>query len=180
MTTRYSLDKSKIKVLLLEGVHDNAYNYFIENGYTEIESLKEALSGDELIEKIQHVHIVGIRSRTELKKNLLDKANKLIAIGCFSIGTNQVDTPYAKSLGIPVFNAPFSNTRSVAEMVIAESIMLMRGIPEKNALAHQGKWLKSAKNSYEVRGKNLGIIGYGHIGTQVSILAESMGMNIFY
>jgi len=180
MTTRYSLDKSKIKVLLLEGVHDNAYNYFIENGYTEIESLKEALSGDELIEKIQHVHIVGIRSRTELKKNVLDKANKLMAIGCFSIGTNQVDTPYAKSLGIPVFNAPFSNTRSVAEMVIAESIMLMRGIPEKNALAHQGKWLKSAKNSYEVRGKSLGIIGYGHIGTQVSILAESMGMNIFY
>jgi D-3-phosphoglycerate dehydrogenase len=180
MTNRYSLDKSKIKVLLLEGVHENAYNYFIENGYTEIESLKEALTDNDLIEKIQHVHIVGIRSRTELKKNILDKANKLIAIGCFSIGTNQVDTHHAKLLGIPVFNAPFSNTRSVAEMVIAESIMLMRGIPEKNALAHQGKWQKSAKNSFEVRGKNMGIIGYGHIGSQVSILAESMGMNIFY
>jgi D-3-phosphoglycerate dehydrogenase len=180
MINRYSLDKSKIKVLLLEGVHENAYNYFIENGYTEIESLKEALTENDLIEKIQHVHIVGIRSRTELNKNILDKANKLIAIGCFSIGTNQVDTHHAKLLGIPVFNAPFSNTRSVAEMVIAESIMLMRGIPEKNALAHQGKWQKSAKNSFEVRGKNIGIIGYGHIGSQVSILAESMGMNIFY
>jgi D-3-phosphoglycerate dehydrogenase len=180
MTNRYSLDKSKIKVLLLEGVHENATNFFLENGYTDIESLKEALSEEELIDKIQHVHIVGIRSRTELKKTILDKANKLIAIGCFSIGTNQVDTQHAKLLGIPVFNAPFSNTRSVAEMVIAECIMLMRGIPEKNALAHQGKWLKSAKNSFEVRGKNLGIIGYGHIGTQVSILAESMGMNIYY
>jgi len=180
MTNRYSLDKSKIKVLLLEGVHENAYNYFIENGYTQIECLKEALSEGDLIEKLQNVHIVGIRSRTELKEHILDKANKLLAIGCFSIGTNQVDTHHAKLLGIPVFNAPFSNTRSVAEMVIAECILLMRGIPEKNALAHEGKWLKSAKNSFEVRGKNLGIIGYGHIGTQVSILAESMGMNIYY
>jgi D-3-phosphoglycerate dehydrogenase len=180
MTNRYSLDKSRIKVLLLEGVHENAYNYFVENGYTDIESFKEALSEEELIEKIQQVHIVGIRSRTELQKNILDKANKLISIGCFSIGTNQVDTHHSKMLGIPVFNAPFSNTRSVAELVIAECIMLMRGIPEKNALAHQGKWLKSAKNSFEVRGKNLGIIGYGHIGSQVSILAESMGMNIYY
>jgi D-3-phosphoglycerate dehydrogenase / 2-oxoglutarate reductase len=180
MINRYSLDKSKIKVLLLEGIHENAYNYFIENGYSDIENIKEALSEAELIEKIQQVHLIGIRSRTELKKNILDKANKLIAIGCFSIGTNQVDIHNAKLSGIPVFNAPFSNTRSVAEMVIAECIMLMRGIPEKNALAHQGKWIKSAKNSFEVRGKTLGIIGYGHIGTQVSILAESMGMNIYY
>jgi D-3-phosphoglycerate dehydrogenase / 2-oxoglutarate reductase len=180
MTNRYSLDKSKIKVLLLEGVHENAYNYFVENGYTDIESFKESFSESELIEKIQHVHIVGIRSRTEIKKHILDKANKLIAIGCFSIGTNQVDTQYSKMLGIPVFNAPFSNTRSVAEMVIAECIMLMRGIPEKNVFAHEGRWLKSSKNSFEVRGKNLGIIGYGHIGSQVSILAESMGMNIYY
>jgi D-3-phosphoglycerate dehydrogenase / 2-oxoglutarate reductase len=177
---KYSLDKSRIKVLLLEGVHENALRYFRENGYSEIESLKEALSDDELEKKLMQTHIVGIRSRTELRKEILRKAPKLIAIGCFSIGTNQVDTREAKFLGIPVFNAPFSNTRSVAELVIAECIMLMRGIPEKNALARRKIWMKSAKNSVEVRGKSLGIIGYGHIGSQVSILAESLGMNIFY
>jgi D-3-phosphoglycerate dehydrogenase / 2-oxoglutarate reductase len=177
---KYSLDRSKIKVLLLEGVHDNAVRYFKENGYSDIEYYKEALTDDELEEKLQQAHIVGIRSRTELRGNLLIKAPKLIAIGCFSIGTNQVDTTDAKMLGIPVFNAPFSNTRSVAELVIAECIMLMRDIPEKNALAHNKIWMKSLKNSVEVRGKTLGIIGYGHIGSQVSILAESLGMNIFY
>jgi D-3-phosphoglycerate dehydrogenase len=176
----YSLDKSKIKVLLLEGIHENAVRYFKENGYSDVESFKEALSATELEEKLQQAHIIGIRSRTELRKRLLNKAPKLIAIGCFSIGTNQVDVSDAKMLGIPVFNAPFSNTRSVAEMVIAECIMLMRGIPEKNAMAHNKIWMKSASNSVEVRGKILGIIGYGHIGSQVSILAESLGMNIFY
>lgn len=177
---KYSLDKSKIKVLLLEGVHENALRYFRENGYSEIESFKEALNDVELKEKLKQTHIVGIRSRTELRKSLLLKAPKLIAIGCFSIGTNQVDIQDAKMFGIPVFNAPFSNTRSVAELVIAEIIMLMRGIPEKNALARRKIWMKSAKNSVEVRGKSLGIIGYGHIGSQVSILAENLGMNIFY
>lgn len=177
---KYSLDKSKIKVLLLEGVHDNALEYFKENGYSDIECYKEALSDAELLSKLQKTHIIGIRSRQKLTRALLQKAPKLIAIGCFSIGTNQVDLMDAKMLGIPVFNAPFSNTRSVAELVIAECIMLMRGIPEKNALAHNRIWMKSARDSVEVRGKTLGIIGYGHIGSQVSILAESMGMDIVY
>jgi D-3-phosphoglycerate dehydrogenase len=177
---KYSLDKSKIKVLLLEGIHENAIRYFKENGYTDIECFKEALSVNELEEKLKHTHIIGIRSRTELRKSVLQKAPKLIAVGCFSIGTNQVDLRDAKMLGIPVFNAPFSNTRSVAELVIAECIMLIRGIPEKNALTHKKIWMKSVSNSVEARGKILGIIGYGHIGSQVSILAESLGMDIFY
>ena len=177
---KYSLDKSRIKVLLLEGIHENAIRCFKENGYSDIEYHNEALSGRELEEKLQQAHIVGIRSRTELRSDLLHKAPRLFTIGCFSIGTNQVDTQDAKMLGIPVFNAPFSNTRSVAELVIAECIMLMRGIPEKNALAHNRIWQKSVRNSVEIRGKNLGIIGYGHIGSQVSILAENLGMNVFY
>jgi D-3-phosphoglycerate dehydrogenase len=180
MMKKYSLDKSRIKVLLLEGVHDNAPDYFRENGYTDIECIKEALTDAELEAKLQQTHIIGIRSRTELYSDILKKAPKLIAIGCFSIGTNQVNVMAAKKLGIPVFNAPFSNTRSVAELVIAECIMLMRGIPEKNAMAHNKIWMKSARDSVEVRGKTLGIIGYGHIGSQVSILAESMGMDIVY
>jgi D-3-phosphoglycerate dehydrogenase len=177
---KYSLNKSKIKVLLLEGIHEKAIGYFMENGYTNIESYKESLSDNDLEDKIKHAHIIGIRSRTELRKKLLSRAPSLIAIGCFSIGTNQVDVLDAKMMGMPVFNAPFSNTRSVAELVIAECIMLMRGIPEKNALAHNKIWMKSVSNSVEVRGKTLGIIGYGHIGSQVSILAENLGMNIFY
>ncbi len=176
----FSLDKGKIKVLLLEGIHENARKFFLENGYTDIECLNGALSGEELVKKLETVHIIGIRSRTELRKELLHNASRLFAIGCFSIGTNQVDIQDAKMLGIPVFNAPFSNTRSVAELVIAEIIMLMRGIPEKNALAHQKIWMKSFNNSVEIRGKTLGIIGYGHIGSQVSILAESLGMKIVY
>jgi D-3-phosphoglycerate dehydrogenase / 2-oxoglutarate reductase len=177
---KFSLDKSRIKVLMLEGVHENAVSHFKENGYTNIECLKESLSGRDLDEKLHDVHIVGIRSRTELRKVNLARSPKLFAIGCFSIGTNQVDVQEAKMRGIPVFNAPFSNTRSVAEMVIAECIMLMRGIPERNALAHNRIWMKSLNNSVEVRGKVLGIIGYGHIGSQVSILAEAMGMKIYY
>jgi D-3-phosphoglycerate dehydrogenase len=177
---KYSFDKSKIKVLMLEGIHENAVRYFRENGYTDIECHREALSDKVLEEKVMQAHIIGIRSRTELRSSLLNKAPKLLAIGCFSIGTNQVDLYDAKMRGIPVFNAPFSNTRSVAELVIGECIMLLRGIPEKSALARKKVWMKSASNSVEVRGKTIGIIGYGHIGSQVSILAESLGMNIIY
>jgi len=180
MVKNYSLDKSKIKVLLLEGIHENAVSHFRENGYSDIEYIKEALSGHALAEKLKQTHIIGIRSRTELRNSLLLNAPKLFAVGCFSIGTNQVDLMDAKMQGIPVFNAPFSNTRSVAELVIAECIMLMRGIPERNALAHKKIWMKAINNSVEVRGKKLGVIGYGHIGSQVSILAEGLGMDVYY
>ena len=180
MIKKYSLEKEKIKVLLLEGIHNSATDFFRENGYTNIESINHALDDEALKAKIQNTNIIGIRSRTQLKMEVLNEARKLLAIGCFSIGTNQVDGQAAKLLGIPVFNAPFSNTRSVAELVIAEMILLLRDIPLKNAAAHRGKWLKSAANCYEVRDKNLGIIGYGHIGSQVSILAEAMGMNVYY
>ncbi len=180
MKRRVSLSKNQIRILLLEGVHSSAVNCFKEAGYSNIENLTTALSEEELHEKLKEVHIIGIRSRTQLTPSVLEKAGKLFAIGCFSIGTNQVDTQVAKLRGIPVFNAPFSNTRSVAELVIAEAIMLLREIPSKNAAAHRGEWLKSAGQSYEVRDKNLGIVGYGHIGSQVSVLAEAMGMNVYY
>ncbi len=180
MTKKLSFNKKDIKVLLLEGIHQSSVKYFSESGYTNVEYLKGALGEKELEEKIKNVHIIGIRSRTQLNPEILRNAKKLFAIGCFSIGTNQVDLAAAKNMGIPVFNAPFSNTRSVAELVIAEIIMLMREVPAKSAAAHRGEWLKLSSNSFEVRGKNLGIIGYGHIGSQVSILAEAMGMNVFY
>ena len=180
MYKEYSLEKDKIKVLLLEGIHDSATEYFRANGYSNIESFPNALDENLLKEKLKSVNIIGIRSRTQLTKEMLTHAGKLLAIGCFSIGTNQVDGHAARLMGIPVFNAPFSNTRSVAELVIAEAILLMRNIPIKNAAAHRGKWLKSAANCFEVRDKNLGIIGYGHIGSQVSILAEALGMNVYY
>ncbi len=175
-----SLPKEKIKILLLEGPHSNAVNHFNENQYTNIELIKHSLDEDELIEKIKNVHLLGIRSKTNITNNVLKHANKLIAIGCYSIGTNQVDLQSARLKGIPVFNAPFSNTRSVAELVIAECILLIRGVAEKNFAAHNGVWLKDASNAYEVRGKNLGIVGYGHIGSQVSILAEALGMNVYF
>jgi D-3-phosphoglycerate dehydrogenase len=180
MGPKYSLDKRKIKILLLEGIHDSAINFFHSHGYTNIETLPGSLDDASLKSKIREANIIGIRSRTEITADVLEFADKLIAIGCFSIGTNQVDGRAARLKGIPVFNAPFSNTRSVAELVMAEIILLMRDIPSRNAAAHRGKWMKSAVNSFEVRGKNLGIIGYGHIGSQVSILAESMGMNVYY
>ena len=180
MEKKYSFDKKNIKVLLLEGIHQSAVTLFHQSGYTNVEYLKTALDNDELLARIADIHILGIRSRTTLTNEILQKASRLIAVGCFSIGTNQVDVQSAKQLGIPVFNAPFSNTRSVAELVIAEIIMLLREVPAKNAAAHRGEWLKLSSNSYEVRGKNLGIIGYGHIGSQVSILAEALGMNVFY
>lgn len=180
MAKKYSLQKEKIKILLLEGIHKSALDYFKGNGYSNVQLLPYAPEADELKDHLKSTNIIGIRSRTQLDKELLGHASKLFAVGCFSIGTNQVDGFAAKMLGIPVFNAPFSNTRSVAELVIAECILMMRDIPAKNAAAHKGSWLKSASHSYEVRGKNLGIIGYGHIGSQVSILAEAIGMNVYY
>ncbi len=176
-----SLAKDKIKILLLEGVHPSALAELNAKGYNNIETLKTSLSEGELIKKIASVHFIGIRSRTQLNENVLSHAKKLVAIGCFCIGTNQVDTTAAQILGIPVFNAPFSNTRSVAELVLGETLLLLRGIPEKSAKAHRGEWLKSAVGSVEARGKVLGIIGYGHIGMQLGILAETLGMRVrFY
>lgn len=180
MAHNLSLEKDKIRFLMLEGLHDNAFKVLSEAGYTNVENIKTALDPDELAEKIKDAHFIGIRSRTNLTRDILEKAEKLIAIGCFCIGTNQVDLDAARELGIPVFNAPYSNTRSVAELVLAEIIMLMRGIPEKNAVVHRGGWGKSAKDSFEVRGKTLGIVGYGSIGTQLSVLAESLGMKVIY
>ncbi|TWX64451.1 phosphoglycerate dehydrogenase [Colwellia sp. C1TZA3] len=173
-----SLAKDKIKILLLEGVHQSALEELKNKGYSNIEYIKTSLSEAELIEKIADVHFVGIRSRTDLNKNVLSHAKKLVAIGCFCIGTNQVDKAAAQSFGIPVFNAPFSNTRSVAELVLGETLLLLRGIPEKSAQAHRGVWNKSATGSVEARGKTLGIIGYGHIGMQLGILAETLGMKV--
>jgi len=178
--TRYSLDKSKIKVLLLEGVDPSAVELFHQAGYSQVEYLKGALDDAELQEKIRDVHFLGIRSRTHLTEEVLSRAEKLVAVGCFCIGTNQVDLGAAESRGIPVFNAPYSNTRSVAELVTGEYLLLLRGIPAKNAKAHRGEWDKSATNSVEARGKTLGIVGYGHIGTQVGIIAESLGMQVCY
>jgi D-3-phosphoglycerate dehydrogenase len=176
-----SLAKEKIKVLLLEGVHQSAVASLKANGYTNIEYVKTSLPEAELIEKIADVHFIGIRSRTHLSENVINAAKKLVAVGCFCIGTNQVNLDAAKKRGIPVFNAPFSNTRSVAELVLGEILLLLRGIPDKSAKAHRGEWLKSATGSYEARGKTLGIIGYGHIGTQLGIMAEHMGMRVkFY
>jgi D-3-phosphoglycerate dehydrogenase / 2-oxoglutarate reductase len=180
MVKKYSLDKDKIKIILLEGIHKSATEFFQANGYNNIESFPNALDDAILKEKIRSANIIGIRSRTQLTKEILSYSGKLLAVGCFSIGTNQVDGHAARLMGIPVFNAPFSNTRSVAELVIAEAILLMRNIPVKNAAAHRGKWLKSATNCFEVRDKNIGIVGYGHIGSQVSILAEALGMNVYY
>jgi D-3-phosphoglycerate dehydrogenase len=180
-TNKNSLAKDKIKILLLEGVHQSALEELTAKGYSNIEYIKTSLNESDLIEKIADAHFIGIRSRTQLTAEVLSHAKKLVAIGCFCIGTNQVDTVAAQELGIPVFNAPFSNTRSVAELVLGETLLLLRGIPEKSAKAHRGEWLKSAVGSVEARGKTLGIIGYGHIGTQLGILAETLGMRVrFY
>lgn len=176
----YSLDKSKIKFLLLEGVHEQAVEIVRGHGYDQVQLLRRALSGAELAEALQGVHFLGIRSRSQVDAEAIAAADRLAAIGCFCIGTNQVDLRAAARAGIPVFNAPFSNTRSVAELALAETIMLMRGIPRRNAAAHRGEWIKSATQSHEIRGKTLGIIGYGHIGSQLGILAESLGMNVLY
>ena len=181
ITNKNSLAKDKIKILLLEGLHPSSLEELKSKGYSNIESLKTSLSESDLIEKIADVHFIGIRSRTQLTEKVLSHANKLVAIGCFCIGTNQVDLKAAQNRGIPVFNAPFSNTRSVAELVIGETLLLLRGIPEKSAKAHRGEWFKSAVGSVEARGKVLGIVGYGHIGMQLGILAETLGMRVrFY
>ncbi|HET6432158.1 phosphoglycerate dehydrogenase [Dyella sp.] len=175
-----SFPKEDIKVLLLEGVSQNAVEIFRQAGYSQIEYHQTSLPEDELKARVAEAHIVGIRSRSHLTADVLAEAKRLIAVGCFCIGTNQVDLETAKKLGVPVFNAPYSNTRSVAELVLAEAIMLLRGIPQKNALCHRGGWTKSAAGSYEARGKTLGVIGYGHIGTQVGVLAEGLGMQVIF
>ncbi|ALN91572.1 phosphoglycerate dehydrogenase [Lysobacter gummosus] len=169
-----------IRVLLLEGVSKTAVDTFRAAGYTQIEYHEKSLPEDELKRRIAEAHIVGIRSRSHLTAEVIANARRLVAVGCFCIGTNQVDLEAAELAGIPVFNAPYSNTRSVAELVIAEAILLMRGIPQKNAECHRGGWSKSAAGSHEVRGKTLGIVGYGHIGTQVGVLAEGIGMNVIF
>lgn len=178
--TRLSLSKDRIKFLLLEGIHPTAREVLREAGYTSVESLPGSLTSDELEQAIADVHFVGIRSRTQLTAEVLAKAEKLAAVGCFCIGTDQVDLDTAELKGVPVFNAPFSNTRSVAELVLAEVVFLLRGIPAKNAAAHRGEWTKSAAHSYEMRGKKLGIVGYGHIGSQLGVLAEALGMQVIY
>ena len=174
-----SFKKSKIKFLLLEAVHQSALDTLHRAGYDNVEYLKTSLAEDELKERIANAHFVGIRSRTQLTEEVFAAAKKLLAVGCFCIGTNQVNLDSALRRGIPVFNAPFSNTRSVAELVIGQAILLLRGIPEKNALMHRGVWQKAAKGSFETRGKKLGIIGYGNIGSQLSVLAEAMGMEVY-
>ena len=178
--TKTSLRKSRIKILLLEGIHQSAVNAFRADGYTNIEYFPKAFSESQLLNAMGDVYFVGIRSATQLSAKVLAKAPKLIGVGCFCIGTNQVALPAAQERGVPVFNAPFSNTRSVAELVLAEIILLMRGIPERNAAAHRGAWIKTAVGSHEVRGKTLGIVGYGHIGTQIGVLAEALGMRVLF
>lgn len=178
--TRLSFDKDKLKFVLLEGIHESAVDVLRRDGYTQVETHAKALSGPALAAALGDAHFVGIRSRTQLTDEVLALAPKLVAVGCFCIGTNQVDLAAAARRGVPVFNAPFSNTRSVAELVLGEIIMLLRGIPEKNASQHRGGWVKSAAHSYEVRGKTLGIVGYGHIGTQIGVLAEQLGMTVLF
>jgi D-3-phosphoglycerate dehydrogenase len=176
-----SYPKDKIKVLFLENISEKAVQYFKHQGYTDVKKVTGALSEEELVKIIKDVHILGIRSKTFISKKVLDSAKKLQAIGCFCIGTNQVDMKACKQKGIAVFNAPYSNTRSVAELVIGSSIMLIRKIMDKNKAAHEGIWNKEAKGSFELRGKTMGIIGYGNIGTQTGIMAEAMGMKVkFY
>lgn len=176
-----SLEKSKIKFLLLEGVHPSARATLQQSGYSNIEEHKKALPLEELKVAIANTHFVGIRSRTQLTQEVFDAAKKLVAVGCFCIGSNQVELDAATRRGITVFNAPFSNTRSVAELVLAEAILLLRGVPSKNAAAHRGEWQKTAANAFEIRGKKLGIIGYGNIGMQLGVIAEGLGMQVqFY
>ncbi|WP_207512899.1 phosphoglycerate dehydrogenase [Longitalea luteola] len=175
-----SYPKEKINILLLENISDTAVKFFKDNGYTSVKKVTGALSEEDLIKEVKDVHLLGIRSKTQITPRVLDAAKKLQAIGCFCIGVNQVDLKYAKQQGVAVFNAPYSNTRSVAELVIGLSILLIRRIVDKNKAAHEGIWLKDAKGSYELRGKTLGIIGYGNIGTQVSVLAEALGMHVIF
>ncbi|MBD0279731.1 MAG: phosphoglycerate dehydrogenase, partial [Flavisolibacter sp.] len=180
MDAKTSYPKEKIKVLLLENISDTAVQNFVKQGYTQVEKLTKALSEKDLLNQIKNVHILGIRSKTEITAPVIEEAKKLQAIGCFCIGVNQVDLNTAMEQGIAVFNAPYSNTRSVAELVMGAAIMLIRRIPDKNMAAHKGVWLKESSGSYELRGKTLGIIGYGNIGSQVSVLAEAFGMKVIF
>jgi len=175
-----SYPRSKIKILLLENISDSAVEELNQSGYAEIRRFSGALSEADLVKEIKGVHILGIRSKTRVTENVLKKADKLLAIGAFCIGINQVDLRAATEKGIAVFNAPYSNTRSVAELVIGLCVMLIRKITDKNIAAHKGVWLKEAKGSFELRGKTLGIVGYGNIGSQVSVMAEALGMNVVY
>jgi D-3-phosphoglycerate dehydrogenase len=177
-TTSYP--KEKINILFLENISDAAVKHFKDSGYASVRKLNGALSEAQLINEVKDIHLLGIRSKTQITPRVLDAAKKLQAIGCFCIGVNQVDLRSATNHGVAVFNAPYSNTRSVAELVIGLAILLIRRIPDKNKAAHNGIWLKEAKGSYELRGKTLGIIGYGNIGTQVSILAEALGMKVIF
>lgn len=175
-----SYPKEKINILLLENISDKAVKFFQDAGYANVKKIGGALSEDDLVRAVKDVHLLGIRSKTQITARVLEAAKKLQAIGCFCIGVNQVDLKSATQHGVTVFNAPYSNTRSVAELVIGLSVMLIRRIPDKNKAAHNGVWLKEAKGSYELRGKTFGIIGYGNIGTQVSIMAEALGMKVIY
>lgn len=178
--TETSYPRENIRILLLEGVSHTAVDCFRANGYSNIEYHDKSLPEDQLAKAVQAAHMVGIRSRSHLTAEILNNSRRLIAVGCFCIGTNQVDIGTAEARGIPVFNAPYSNTRSVAELVVAQTVFMMRRIPEKNMSCHHGGWSKTAEGSYEVRGKTMGIIGYGHIGTQIGVLAEAMGMRVIY
>jgi D-3-phosphoglycerate dehydrogenase len=178
--SKTSYPRNKVKILLLENIADSAVDEFKKSGYFEVRRLNGALTEEQLVKAVKGVHLIGIRSKTQITKNVIAAADKLIAIGAFCIGVNQVDLRAATESGVAVFNAPYSNTRSVAELIIGLSVILIRKIAEKNAAAHKGVWLKDAKGSYELRGKTLGIIGYGNIGSQVSIMAEALGMNVIY
>ena len=178
--SKTSLDKDRIKILLLEGVHASAVEALQADGYTNIDVRPKALPEPRLLEAVGDAYFIGIRSATELTARVFEHAPRLIGVGCFCIGTNQVDLDAAQERGIPVFNAPFSNTRSVAELVLAEIVLLLRGIPQRNAATHRGGWAKTATGSHEARGKCLGIVGYGHIGTQVGLLAEALGMQVVF
>ena len=178
--TATSFDKNRIRILLLEGVHPCAAETLAADGYHNVTRLDHALQGDELAGALDEVHILGIRSRTRLTGEMLAAAPRLMAVGCFCIGTNQVDLHAATLKGVPVFNAPYSNTRSVAELVLAEAILLLRGVPRKTMQMHEGVWQKSAAAAFEVRGKTLGVIGYGNIGSQLGVLAEGLGMNVVF
>ncbi|MFN4973998.1 MAG: phosphoglycerate dehydrogenase [Bacteroidota bacterium] len=175
-----SFPKERIHILFLENISDAAIRLFKQNGYTNVRKISGALGEQELIRELKDVHLLGIRSKTRITKKVLAAAPKLQAIGCFCIGVNQVDLEAATDAGVVVFNAPYSNTRSVAELVMGAAIMLIRRIPDKNKAAHEGIWMKDARGSFELRGKTMGIIGYGNIGSQVSVLAESLGMKVLF
>jgi len=177
---RTSYPKEKIRILFLENISEEAVRYFKNQGYAKVEKINKSLSEEDLIKEIKDVHILGIRSKTRITKNVLDAAKKLQAIGCFCAGVNQVDLREATKNGVVVFNAPYSNTRSVAELVIGAAIMLLRRVPDKDKAAHNGVWAKDSKGSYEIRGKTMGIIGYGNIGMQVSVMAEVLGMKVIF